>query len=61
MHNIYMNNYIGTKVMNNTCKKKTNMGTKDKRFQSTSLFTNTSFAMQAETSVTARVPENYQY
>jgi hypothetical protein len=26
------------------------MGTRDKRFQSTSLFTDTSFAMQAETS-----------
>jgi len=36
--------------MNDTCKKTTNMGTTDKRFQSTSLFTDTSFAMQAETS-----------
>jgi len=36
--------------MNNTCKKTANMGTTDKRFQRTSLFTNMSLVMQAETS-----------
>jgi hypothetical protein len=44
--------------MNNTCKKTANMGTTDKRFQSTSLFTNMSPVMQAETSEsTVRVLE----